>query len=122
MSHIVMIQTKVRDEAAVQAACRRLALPAAERGKFRLFSGEAEGLAVRLRDWRYPVVCQTDSGQLRYDNYKGRWGSPQRLDEFLQAYAVEKARVEARRQGHAVTEQKLSDGSVRLTIRVGGAA
>ena len=41
----------------------------------------------------------------------------QQLDRFLQAYAVEKARIEARKKGHAVTEQSLADGSIKLTIR-----
>ena len=50
MSHIVKIQTQVRDEAAVIAACQRRQLAAPERGKHRLFSREVEGLAVRLRD------------------------------------------------------------------------
>jgi hypothetical protein len=57
-----------------------------------------------------------------YDNYEGRWGDQQHLDSFLQNYAVEKARIEARKQGHTMTEQKLADGSVKLTINVGGAA
>jgi hypothetical protein len=39
----------------------------------------------------------------------------------MQAYAVEKARLEARRRGHSVVEQALADGSISLTIRVGGA-
>jgi hypothetical protein len=33
---------------------------------------------------------------------------------------VEKSKIEARRQGHSVTEAQLSDGSVKLTINVGG--
>ena len=36
--------------------------------------------------------------------------------------AFEKASIEARRQGHNVTESQLDDGSVKLTINVGGAA
>ena len=59
---------------------------------------------------------------MRYDNYGGVWGPQHHLDRFLQPYAVEAARAEARRHGHAVTEQTLADGSIRLTIRVGGAA
>jgi hypothetical protein len=35
-------------------------------------------------------------------------------------YAVERAKIEARKKGHHVTEQSLSDGSIKLTIRVGG--
>ena len=36
--------------------------------------------------------------------------------------AVEKASLEARRQGYCVTEQALADGSIKLTVEVGGAA
>ena len=46
----------------------------------------------------------------------------QELDRFLQAYAVERAKSEARRQGHSVTEQPLADGSIKLTIQLAGGA
>ena len=122
MSHIVTIKTEVRDANAVRAACQRLRLPSPVQGVHRLFSGEVAGLGVQLPNWRYPVVCQLESGQLQYDNYNGRWGNQAQLDGLLQAYAVEKAKIEARRQGHSVTEQQLGDGSVKLTINVGGMA
>ena len=44
MSHIVTVQTEVRDHAAVAAACRRLALPEPVHGAAQLYSGQAEGL------------------------------------------------------------------------------
>ena len=50
------------------------------------------------------------------------WGEQRQLDAFLQAYTVEKARIEARKKGHSVTEQQLADGSIKLTIQVGGGA
>ncbi len=120
MSHIVRIETQVRDPAAVRTACARLGLPAPEAGTFQLFTTSADGLAVRLAGWNYPVVCQTETGQLLYDNYGGAWGDPARLDEFLQAYAIEKASLEARKQGYAITEQQLAGGAVKLTVHVGG--
>jgi hypothetical protein len=121
MSHIVQIQTEVRDSAAVRSACQRRQLHVPVDGTHKLFSGEATGLAVQLPDWRYPVVCELTSGQVLYDNYGGRWGDQQHLDAFVQSYAVEKARIEARRGGHSCIEQTLADGSVKLTINVGGA-
>lgn len=121
MSHIVSIQTEVRDAEAVRLACERRALHPPVHGTHRLFSGTATGLAIRLRDWRYPVVCELPIGRLHYDNFEGRWGDQRELDAFLQAYAVERAKCEARRQGHTVMEQPLADGSVKLTISVGGA-
>ena len=85
-------------------------------------SGEATGLAVQLPDWTYPVVCETATGQLKYDNFDGRWGDRKELDRFMQAYAVEKAKIESRRKGYCTTEQTLSDGSIKLVIQVNGGA
>src|SRR5262245_18644217 len=113
MSHIVRIQTQVRDAVAVAAACSRLGLGPPESGTFQLFSGQATGLAVRLQGWRYPVVCRLATSELSYDNFDGVWGDAQKLDEFLQAYAVEKAKLEARAQGYTAIEQKLEDGSIK---------
>lgn len=121
MSHIVQIQTEVRDPQAVAAACRRLGLPEPVHGTARLFSGEAAGLLVKLPDWLYPAVVDTATGQIHYDNYNGAWGNYEHMNKFIQLYAVEKARLEARKRGHTVTEQALPGGSVKLTITVGGA-
>jgi hypothetical protein len=122
VSHIVQIQTEVRDPTAVAAACRRLALPEPVHGTTTLFSGEATGLLVKLPDWLYAVCIDTASGTLKFDNYGGSWGDQEHLDTFMQAYAVEKAAIEARKKGYSVTEQTLADGSIRLTVQVGGAA
>jgi hypothetical protein len=122
MSHIVTIKTEVRDASAVRAACQRLGLSQPTSGTHRMYSGQVAGLAVQLPKWLYPVVCQLDSGQLQFDNYHGRWGEQRYLDAFLQIYAVERAKIEARRKGHSVAEQTLADGSIKLTIRVGGVA
>ena len=122
MSHIVQIKTEVRDAIAVQEACQRLGLDAPVLGTITLFATEASGLLVRLPGWIYPVVFDTRSGQVRFDNYGGRWGEQAQLDRFLQAYAVEKTKIEARRKGHTVFEQMLDNGSIKLTVTVGGAA
>lgn len=50
------------------------------------------------------------------------WGKQQELDRFLQAYACERTRIEARKKGYTVTEQPLTDGSIKLTIHVAGGA
>ncbi len=122
MSHIVEIKTEIRHEAAVKAACTRLQLPTPEHKTVRLFNATATGLCVQLPGWSYPVVANLTTGQLSYDNYNGHWGEQKHLNSFLQAYAVEKAKIEARKKGHAVSETNLHDGSIKLTIRVGGAA
>jgi hypothetical protein len=122
VSHIVTIQTQVRDPAAIAAACQRLGLSSPVRRTVQLFSQTAEGLAVELPGWSYPVVCDVGSGNLKFDNYGGAWGDQKELDKFLQAYATEKTRIEAHKRGHTVTEQSLADGSIKLTIQVEGGA
>lgn len=122
MSHVVKIETKIRDVNAIRQACLRLQLAAPVQGKHELYSSTEIGWAVRLTDWRYPVVCKTESGEVAYDNYNGKWGDANRLHEFLQRYAVEKAAIEARRHGYFSTEMLLTDGSIKLTIHTGGSA
>ncbi|MFI5379027.1 MAG: DUF1257 domain-containing protein [Tepidisphaerales bacterium] len=120
MSHIVRIEAKIRDPAALAAACTRLGLAQPTQGKATLFTSEASGLIVRLPGWTYPAVIDVTSGSIAYDTYNGAWGEQKELDKLLQAYAVEKSRIEARRAGHQVTEQTLADGSIKLTVSVGG--
>ena len=122
MSHIVEIKTEVRDEAAVKTACVRLQIPTPEHKTVRLFNATATGLCIQLPNWSYPVVANLQTGQLQYDNYGGNWGEQKHLNSFLQAYAVEKSKIEARKKGHMVSETSLQDGSIRVTVKVGGAA
>lgn len=122
MSHIVTVKTEIRDAAAVRAACQRLGLAQPVQGTTKLFSGQVTGLAVQLTDWQYPVVADLATGQLRYDNFGGRWGNQRDLDGFLQAYAVEKCRIEARKAGRSLTEQTLPNGSIKLVIQLQGGA
>ena len=116
MSHIVTIATRVHDPAAVAAVCKRLGLAEPVHGKAKLYSGEAEGLQLQLPGWRYPAVIDAVTGAVHYDNFQNRWGEQQRLDRFLQLYAVEKAKIEARKRGYQVSEQSLQDGSVKVQI------
>ena len=124
MSHIVTIKTRVTDAAALSAACRRLGLAEPVHGTAQLFSAPATGLIVKLPGWNYPVVADVATGEVKFDNYSGAWGKQSELDKLLQSYAVERTKIEARRVGHTVTEQPLTDGSIKLTIQVatGGAA
>ncbi len=91
-------------------------------GEAKLFAAPKTGWIVHLTDWRFPIVCDVNTGKVEFDDYNGRWGDRTRLDQFLQMYATEKTKIEARKAGHTVTEQSLADGSIKLTVNVGGAA
>ena len=117
MSHIVTIKTEVRDPAAVAAACRRLGLPEPVHGTATLFerrghrpARQAARLALpgRRRHGHRPGPLTTTT--------RGAGATQEHLDRFLQIYAVEKAKLEARKKGHAVIEQALDDGCIKLQI------
>jgi hypothetical protein len=88
----------------------------------RVRRGAVGKVAARPTRWPPTLLCNTATGSIRFDNYEGRWGDPKQVDRLLQAYAVERARLEARKRGHQVVEQSLADGSIKLTIQIGGAA
>jgi hypothetical protein len=116
MSHIVSVQTKLYDPMAIAAACQRLNLAPPQQGTAQLYTGEATGLMVQLPDWQFPIVIDTLTGVVHYDNYEGIWGAQEHLDHFLQLYAVERAKLEARKKGYSFSEQTLHDGSVKVQI------
>jgi hypothetical protein len=117
VSHTVTIKTKITDLVAIQAACQRLKLTQPTKGEVRLFDRVAQGIGVHLDGWRFPICVESD-GNLLYDNFGGFWGTPERLDQFQQMYAVCKATIEVRKQGYQCSESVLADGSVRLNVMV----
>src|SRR5260370_42103434 len=66
MSHIVQIEPRVHDPAAVTAACRRLGLADPVHGTAQLFSGQATGLILKHANWPYPAVIYTPAGQIKH--------------------------------------------------------
>jgi hypothetical protein len=121
MSHIVTIATRIRDPDALAAACRRQGQEGPVTGTSARFETQVKGLILKHTGWTYPVVVNPASGEIHYDNFGGCWGKESELHRLLQAYAIEKARIEARRAGHGVVEQQLPNGSIKLTISMGGA-
>lgn len=116
MSHIVTIQTKVHDPVAITAACERLCLAIPIQGTAQLFSGQATGWLLQLPGWQYPAVIDTLTGTIHFDNFEGSWGEQRHLDRFLQMYAVEKVKIEARKKGFQVNEQFLHDGNIKIQV------
>jgi hypothetical protein len=115
----VSIKTQLKDRAAIVAACGRLGLESPEQRTVKMYEGSVTGLAVKLKGWLYPFVVDTKTGEIKADNYGGKWGADADLDAFKQAYAVEKAKIEARKKGHQVVEKWHADGSIQLTITTG---
>jgi hypothetical protein len=115
MSHIVVVRIQVRDQAALDAACKRLGLAPSTEGTHKVYNGMQTGRAVKLNGWKYPVVFDLSTGKGVYDNYNGAWGQQVELDKLLQMYGTEKSKVELRRKGFIPVETKRQDGSIVLT-------
>jgi hypothetical protein len=119
MSHTVQVKNiQCKNEAALETACDALGLELSSRAKHQLFGGnKAEGRAVRLPGWNYPVIINTETGEASYDNYGGSWGKQEELDRLIQRYSVEAAKMEALAHGYSVDgEEALADGSIKLSL------
>jgi hypothetical protein len=136
MSHTVTVKLEMTDKEAIQDAVDRtdgahFIKPGRHRsrgqfeqtdsleeaqGRHTIYSGTFEGIGVQLPGWNYPVIVNPETGEVKYDNFGGHWGNQDNLDEFAQAYAVEKARTEALLHGLTVTEDELDNGDIKLTV------
>lgn len=122
MSHVVSMQTRFTDTAALKAtaAKRGVAVEVADPGKTitrELYEGKTPGVAaLRLKDWKYPVMVQED-GTCKYDNYGGAWGKQAELDGFAQAYGEEVATAHLQRSGYRVQDRRVeADGTLQLVF------
>lgn len=98
----------------------------------KLFDGNYQGMFVHFPNWRYPVVF-SERGAI-YDDYNGRWGNPEDITRFKQAYAAHAVRIVGMREGNTLeydTTQgnnrlvglRHSDGSlIKATFPLGGEA
>ncbi len=139
MSHIVTIKTQFRSLEAIKAAAERLGGTFHEGQQTYVWFGQYMG------DYPLPAgVAREDLGKCDHaisfpgctyqlgivktgpTTFELRWDFWERaIREKLggeaapllkQAYAIEAARLEARRRGHGFVEQKQADGSIKLSV------
>jgi len=123
MSHFTTIETRIRDIAALRAACAELGLELQGAGTARGYYSE-QGLpgehVIRLRGPYDIAVNKTKDGTygLTTDWWNGHVEKEVGKDfgRLLQLYGVHKAQAEARRKGLTVRRRSLNDGSIKLTI------
>ena len=140
MSHIAKIEIEVKDLAILKRACARLGFEFRENqttftwfGNYLGDSPLPEGVnqndlgkcnhAISIPEARYEIgVVSKGQG---YDLVWDYWSTGglqaaigQNGGRLRQAYAAEKAILEARRKGYRVTEQTTENGGIRLRIAV----
>ncbi len=122
MSHFTTIETQIRDESALRAACEEMGFTLLEKTQARGYSlnrikgdyvirlkGPYDIAVNRQEDGTFGLTCDWWGGHVEQEvgtNY-GR---------LLQLYGVCKAQAEARRKGYPVRRLTLGDGSIKLTI------
>lgn len=117
MSHTVRGQSQMTDAELIRRACQSMGINPPTHETVRFFDGRtATGTAVRLPEWRYPVVIAED-GSLTMDDYGGSWGPPRQLTELRQQYALAAVQAEYG-DTHRILTSRLDDGS--LLVEVGG--
>lgn len=145
MSHVVEIQIELRDLNAIRAAVKRLGGIWHENQQAYAWWGRSVGdyplpEGVRKEDLGkcdhafgfpgadYEVgVIRKPNGQyrLQWDFYDTGGLMPfmgnEQGHKFAQAYGIEKAKIEAKKNGYLASEKTLADGSIQLTMsKLGG--
>ena len=123
MSHISKIELEVKDLGILGQACAVLGLQLIkDRKTFRWYGKEADCdhcIRVPGADYEIGVIRNRHSYQLSCDYYD------RNLEKVIgtkggllkQAYAVTRTRIEARKKGYSVLEQKTDEG-IRLHVRI----
>jgi hypothetical protein len=123
MSHISKIELEVRDFGILGQACERMGLGLIRgQRRFRWYGKDAAcDHAIRVPGAEYEIGVINKDGlyELNCDFYDrtiekviGRQGGLLR-----QAYAVEKAKTEARKKGYSVLERQ-TDSGIRVQVRI----
>ncbi len=120
MSHTTEVKTDLKFKKSIenilQRSCKKLGLTLMPWGKHRLFSSTEEGFAVKLPGWHFPVVLNENG--IKKDDYNGRWGEIEKLNNLLRRVTAETAIADARKKGYCVTETEL-EGRIKLTLSGG---
>jgi hypothetical protein len=90
MSHRTTVKTEFRDPVRLALACDHLGITY-QRGEFRerFYQRDDFGegdFKMKLKGWEYPVVVNTKTGEVHFDNYNGDWGDIERLNDVDMKY------------------------------------
>lgn len=116
MSHTVTVAVKMTNREALMAAAQHLHLECLPERDHRIYSGTYHGMGFQLKDWNYPVIINPETGDAKYDNFGGNWGKQDMLDELVQRYGIEVARLEAEASGYCFSEERADNGDVVCTL------
>ncbi len=93
MSHTQTVKVAISNKEAFKEAAKEVNAKSfsTEERDVRLYDSVQRGMFVHFTNWQYPVVVT--NGELRYDNFEGRWGNESDLNAFRQSYATNVIRI-----------------------------
>jgi len=137
MSHTVSIQTQIKNPEILKKAVEELErllnkrVRIVKEGNFEVeffdgFKKVKNGIAIKIEGWKYPIVIDLDTGEIFYDDYRGRWGNVEDLKKLKQLYSLETILDIAKKQGvkkgilerlrEEAKQQLQKEGKVKLKI------
>lgn len=126
MSHIQTIEVEITDLQALKSACKRLNLEWKEsQNSFKWYQGQSKcDHVIRVPGATYEIGVLKNADrkgftlQVDYYDRKVTEKIGQLGGFFKQAYALEKAKLEAIRKGYSVREHKINERQIELRIAV----
>ena len=120
MSHTLRITAELKNKEAILRAAQELGVSVNENFHDFLYQRDRKikGVALHFekvyRDWKYPVVLETNAageftGDIAIDNYNGAWGDIQRLKDFQKQYALEDVKMKFEAQKIPYTVKKVGN-------------
>lgn len=97
--HIVQTQCQVRCPQLLQFAAVRMGLENPVKQTWQVYKATKFGWGIKLKNWLFPVVFDTEKGEMYYDNFEDNWGNIKQLHKLLQAYQLETTLQTAQNQG-----------------------
>jgi hypothetical protein len=127
MSHIQTIEVEITDLQALKSACKRLNLEWKQDQKTFKWWGKEDSKcdhAISVPGATYEIGVLKNVGMkgftLQVDYYDGK--VTEKIGQlgglFKQAYALEKAKLEAIKKGYSVREHRINDKQIELRITV----
>lgn len=117
MSHIVKCKVEMKNEGCLNKAISALGLQNLGNKVHDLWNGQkAQGIGVKLPEWSYPVVINPETGEAKYDNYRGSWGKQVELDKLVQEYSAQVAEEQALMSGYTVEREYAENGDLELNM------
>lgn len=97
-SHTTKIKVEYSDPDQLRLAVQAMGGTWLGMGTHDLYESNATGYGWTLPGWTFPIV-QSKTGELHYDDYKGRWGNVADLQRLKSEYAASKTELECVKLG-----------------------